>query len=228
MSMNSSTTPSFLYFQLSGSGKNMRYLEDISALLREWPCRQLAICDRSEVECLESGTPVAEVGLFQFSDAEPAKEFWSGAENRRLLAANGIAEDPGTLVLLSSGLPGNGLPEAPEIPTVASVMPPRGRGPRHFMLIQGTGTDQARMDEYRDIILPMMSELGSYYIAFNIAGGTEVLMGNWPWEIFAISRWPDYRAGHDFWDSDRYQNLAIPTRTGAGTFHVHYLKGDVG
>lgn len=228
MPMNSSAAPGFLYLQLSGPGKNMRYLEDLPELLRERPCRRLAVADRSEVECLESGTPAAEVGLFQFGDVESAKEFWGSAENRRLLAANGIDEGFATLALLSRGLPGIGLPEAPEIPTVASVTPPPGRGPRHFMVIQGTGTDQARMDEYRDIILPMMAELGSYYIAFNIADGTEALAGTWPWEIFAISRWPDYRAGHDFWDSDRYQNLAVPTRTGAGTFHVHFLKGDVG
>lgn len=205
----------------------MRYLEGLQSLLAGQSCRLLGKGDRDAVECLETGTPAAEVALFQFAQAEHARELWGSTANQRLLSACGLADDPGTLALLASGLPCSGLPDAPEIPTVASVEPPPGRGPRHYMVIQGTGTDQARMDRYRDVILPMMAQLGSYYVAFNIGEGTETLAGNWPWEIFAVSRWPDYRAGHDFWDSDRYQNVAVPLRTGAGIFHVHFFKGDI-
>lgn len=218
--------PSFLYLQLSGTGRNMRYLEDLEGLLAGRSCRLFGKGDRSTVECLEPGTPPAEIALFQFDDAGQARELWNSDANQRLLDANGLADDPGTLVLLAPGLPYSGLPEAPEIPTIASVEAPPGKGPRHYMIIQGTGTDQARMDRYRDIILPMMAALGSYYVAFNIGGGTEILAGSWPWEIFAVSRWPDHQAGHDFWDSDRYSNVAVPLRTGAGTFHVHFFKGD--
>ena len=96
------------------------------------------------------------------------------------------------------------------------------------MVIQGTGTDQARMDRYRDIILPMIAGLGAYYIAFDINGGATALSGTWPWEIFAVSRWPDHRAGDAFWDSDRYQNVAMPARAGAGAFHVHFFEGQAG
>ncbi len=220
------TAPSFLYLQLSGTGSNMAYLDALQELLATESCRLLGTGDRATVECLEAGTPPAELALFRFEDAQLARELWNSDANQRLLAANGLADDPGTLALLAPGLPHIGLPETPEIPTIASVEPPAGRGPRCYMVIQGTGTDQARMDRYRDIILPMMAELGSFYIAFNIGGGTEVLAGTWPWEIFAVSRWPDYRAGHDFWDSDRYRNVAIPLRTGAGTFHVHFFKGE--
>lgn len=84
------------------------------------------------------------------------------------------------------------------------------------------------MDQYRDIILPMLKEQGAYYTAFEIEGNTEVLEGNWPYDIFAASRWPDYAAGHAFWDSDRYQNTAIPVRTGAGSFWVHFMVGETG
>jgi len=52
--------------------------------------------------------------------------------------------------------------------------------------------------------------------------GVKAQRGGWR---IAISRWPDYAAGHAFWDSDRYQNTAIPVRTGAGDFLVHYLPG---
>lgn len=226
--MTTSAAPAYLYLQLSGSGSSTAYLEELEGLPAEQPCRLFGKGDRSTVECLEAGTPPAEVALFQFDDAQQAGELWNSDANRRLLAANGLAGDPGTLALLAPGLPYSGLPEAPEIPTIASVQPPPGRGPRYYMIIQGTGTDQVRMDKYRDIILPMMAELGSYYIAFNIGAGIETLAGTWPWEIFAISRWPDYRAGHDFWDSDRYRNVAVPLRTGAGTFHVHFFKGETG
>jgi uncharacterized protein (DUF1330 family) len=74
----------------------------------------------------------------------------------------------------------------------------------------------------------MLKEQGAYYIAFEIEGGARVLHGEWPYDIFAISRWPDHAAGHAFWDSDRYQNTAIPTRTGAGEFWVHFMIGDQG
>lgn len=206
----------------------MDYLEGLERLLAGQSCRLLGKGDRSTVECLEPGTPPAEIALFRFDDAQQAGELWNSDASRRLFSDHGLAGDPGMLALLAPGLPYSGLPEAPEIPTVVSVEPPPGRGPRHYMIIQGTGTDQARMGRYRDIILPMMAELGSYYIAFNIGGGTETLAGTWPWEIFAVSRWPDYRAGHDFWDSDRYRNTAVPLRTGAGTFHVHFFKGETG
>lgn len=225
--MTASTAPSFLYLQLSGAGSKMDYLEGLEELLAGESSKLLGKGDRSAVECLEAGTPQAEIALFQFDDAQQAGELWNSDANRRLLSTHGLAGNPGTLALLAPGLPYTGLPDAPDIPTIASVEPPPGRGPRHYMIIQGTGTDQARMDRYRDIILPMMADLGSYYIAFNIGGGTETLAGAWPWEIFAISRWPDYRAGHDFWDSDRYRNVAVPLRTGAGTFHVHFFKGEI-
>ena len=224
--MASAAAPCFLYLQLSGTGDTRRYLQDLEDRLAEKSCRLLGNGDRTRVECLEPGTPAAEIALFRFDRMEQARELWNSAANRRALAACSLADDPQTLALLAAGLPYAGLPEAPEIPTIASVEPPPGRGPRHYMVIQGTGTDQARMDRYRDIILPMMGELGSYYIAFNIGGGVETLTGDWPWEIFAISRWPDSQAGHDFWDSERYQNEAVPLRTGVGTFHVHFFKGD--
>lgn len=71
----------------------------------------------------------------------------------------------------------------------------------------------------------MIKAQGAYYTAFEIEGHVNLLCGKWPHDIFAISRWPDHDAGHAFWDSDRYQNIAIPVRTGAGNFLVHYLPG---
>ena len=163
--------------------------------------------------------------LAEFRGSERLRDFWSDQEHRGSYAS--IArENP--LVLAAPGLPPEGLPDMLEIPTTASVTPPANRGPRAYMVIQGSGTDEARMDQYRDIILPMLKEQGAYYIAFEIEGNTEVLAGSWPYDIFAVSRWPDYAAGHAFWDSDRYQNTAIPIRTGAGSFWVHFAVGKTG
>lgn len=87
---------------------------------------------------------------------------------------------------------------------------------------------EARMDAYRDIILPMLRERGAHYPLFELGGAVGVLHGHWQEGILAISRWPDLARAHDFWFSDRYQKVAIPTRTGAGTFDVQLAAGIAG
>ncbi|NJP12362.1 MAG: DUF1330 domain-containing protein, partial [Leptolyngbyaceae cyanobacterium RU_5_1] len=100
--------------------------------------------------------------------------------------------------------------------------------PPAYMLIEGTGIDDARMDQYRSIILPMLRERGAYYVAFELGGNVRVLAGEWAEGIFAISRWPDLAAAHDFWFCERYQKIAIPTRTGASRFEVQLTEGVAG
>ncbi|MEO6113493.1 MAG: DUF1330 domain-containing protein, partial [Sphingomicrobium sp.] len=111
------------------------------------------------------------------------------------------------------------------VPTIATVIVPDAAAPRTFMVIEGTGTDQARMERYRDIILPMMRERGSYYVAFELGGSVAVLKGAWNEGIFAISRWPSRAAAEDFWFSDEYQKTAVPIRTGFGRFDVQIVEG---
>ena len=170
-------------------------------------------------------TPAASILLAEFAGQSALNEFWQD-DDQQAIFKQIAGSDP--LVLAAPGLPPEGLPDMLEIPTTASVEPPPDRGPRAYMIIQGTGTDESRMDQYRDIILPMLKEQGAYYTAFEIEGNTEVMAGTWPYEIFAVSRWPDHAAGHAFWDSDRYQNTAIPIRTGAGSFWVHFMIGETG
>jgi uncharacterized protein (DUF1330 family) len=126
------------------------------------------------------------------------------------LACNGIAYE---------GWPGN------FVPTIATVDVPDAEAPRTFMVIEGTGTDQERMDRYRDMILPMMRERGAYYIAFELGGDVSVLAGVWSEGIFAISRWPSQALAEDFWYSEKYQKEAIPIRTGVGKFDVQIIEG---
>jgi uncharacterized protein (DUF1330 family) len=126
-----------------------------------------------------------------------------------------------------AGLPWEGWP-GHFVPTIATVDVPDAAAPRCFMVIEGTGTDQERMDRYRDMILPMMRERGAYYVAFELGGDVEVLAGQWSKGIFAISRWPSRDLAEDFWFSERYQNEAVPIRTGVGRFDVQIIEGQAG
>lgn len=133
----------------------------------------------------------------------------------------------GSVALASAGLPYEGWP-GNFVPTIATVDVPDASAPRTFMVIEGTGTDQDRMDQYRDVILPMLRERGAYYIVFELGGNVRVLAGQWAEGIFAISRWPSRGHAEDFWFSERYQSVAIPLRTGAGRFDVQIIEGLTG
>ena len=224
--MSASDCPRFLYVEAPQSAAADTYVEQLAALAADAGGRVLGAAPAAAVECLEAGTPAAACCLIQFGERHRLTELWCSEAQRRAFAA--VENLAGLRVLDVPGLPYVGLPEAPAIPSIASVTPPAGGGPRAYMIIQGNAFDQARMDAYRDIILPMIKALDAYYVAFDLDGGVDTLHGNWPYRIFAISRWPDYRAGHRFWDSDRYQNTAIPQRRGAGEFSVHFFAGLAG
>jgi uncharacterized protein (DUF1330 family) len=136
------------------------------------------------------------------------------------------AEEP-PVILAINGLPPEGL-EDDAVPTAANVTPPPSAGPRAYMLIEGTPEDQDRINNYRDVILPMLKERGGYYTIFELGASLTVLSGQWTDMIIAISRWPDIDAAYDFWLSDRYQSVAIPMRTGAGRFSVLLADGIAG
>lgn len=218
--------PVFLTVQIPTVLDATGYLQGAAALAADHRGQVLAATAATDVECLEDGTPPSAILLLQFENENSARSYWNEDAQQQLFAP--MAAVPETSAILVKGLPYEGLPDMPEIPTTASVTPPDGRGPRAYMIIQGTAYDQPRMDEYRDIILPMIAEQGAYYVCFEIEGNAERLHGEWQHNIFAISRWPDHVAGHAFWDSDRYQNVAIPTRTGAGHFWVHFMIGETG
>ena len=218
--------PSLLYMQIPAVLESAVYLADAESLASEFGGTTLASVDADAVECLEPGSPECAIFLIEFKRMEQLTAFWTSERNQSLLGA--LDSDVGLLALAVPGMPYSGLPDALEIPTTATVKPPEGAGPRAFMVIQGSVTDQQRIDQYRDVLLPMIAAADAYYTAFEIAGGLQVLVGEWSWEIFAISRCPDLAAGHTVWDSERYQTKAIPIRTGAGTFNVHFFNGLAG
>jgi uncharacterized protein (DUF1330 family) len=182
----------------------------------------LATGDAAVVKPLEPGTAHTGLILARFAFAADRDAFWASDIARQLAAA-----DPELVALACNGIAYEGWP-GNFVPTIATVDVPDAGAPRTFMVIEGTGTDQDRMDRYRDMILPMMRERGAYYVAFELGGDVSVLAGDWSEGIFAISRWPSKKLAEDFWYCDRYQNEAIPIRTGVGKFHVQIIEGIAG
>lgn len=165
-----------------------------------------------EVEALEPGSVPAHTLVLGFDDRETARRAYAE------LPLDMLAAQPAPLVLLTAAVPPEGLDD-PAIPTRANVEPAADDDPV-LMLIEGSASDQDRMDIYRGIILPMMFERHGYYTAFELGGDVEVLSGVWNEAIFAISRWPSRDAARDFWLSERYQSEGIPLRLDIGRFEV--------
>lgn len=182
----------------------------------------LAYGDADAVKPLEEGTTHTGLCILRFAFADDLDAFWASDAARALADA-----DPDLVALACIGLPWEGWP-GNFVPTIATVDVPASDGPRTFMVIEGTGTDQERMDKYRDNILPMMRERGAYYIAFELGGNVRVLKGAWNEGIFAISRWPSRALAEDFWYCDKYQKECIPIRTGVGRFDVQIVEGVAG
>jgi uncharacterized protein (DUF1330 family) len=182
----------------------------------------LAAGNAEAVRPLEPGTTHTGLVIARFAFAADRAAFWASAAAQQLIAA-----DPALVALACNGIAYEGWP-GNFVPTIATVDVPDAGAPRTLMVIEGTGTDQDRMDRYRDIILPMMRVRGAYYIAFELGGDVDVLTGSWSEGIFAISRWPSRTHAEDFWYCDQYQKEAIPIRTGVGKFDVQIIEGIAG
>ncbi len=208
--------PSFLILKCSA---NAMLWAELAGTMRG---TVLASRDKSMVRPLEEGSAHSGLVIIRFAFADDLDAFWSCDTASALASA-----DPGLVALACAGLPYEGWP-GNFVPTIATVDVPVSDRPRTFMVIEGTGTDQDRMDAYRDQILPMMRDRGAYYVAFELGGNVRVLAGRWDEGIFAISRWPDQSLAEDFWYSDHYQNHCIPLRTGVGRFDVQIIEGIAG
>ncbi len=218
--------PAFLFIELAGEHANQVGLwRDVAAAVRDRGGTVFAFGQPGRVACLEPGSVAAGMIVAKWQDPRAL----DAAATDTLIPMVRASIPPSTvpLALRVNGLPDVGLPELMDIPTVASVpIPPRE--PRNvFLIIRGSAWDQERLNQYRDVILPMHKERGGYYEVFAIQPGeVTALSGEWTEQIFAISRWPARGAAEDFWYSDRYQKQAIPMRLGAGRFVVHMLEAD--
>lgn len=174
-----------------------------------------------EVVALEPGSVPAHVLVLCYPDGAARDAGWQAIEP--LARGTGLFDGREPIVLAMTGIPPEGLGEL--IPTAANVpVSPAFQAPA-YLLIEGSATDQQRMDRYRDIILPMMRERSSYYIAFELGGNVKVLSGKWSEAIFAISWWPSMGHALDFWLARRYQQDAIPLRLDIGHFDVLAANG---
>lgn len=178
----------------------------------------LAGATADRVKPLETGSAHDALVLARFAFADDLKAWWR---------ANGAGLGAGLVALAADGLPWEGWP-GNFVPTIATVDVPDDGEDRCYMLIEGTGHDDERLDRYRDIILPMLRERGGYYVLFSLGGSTRVLAGEWDEAVLAISRWPSRARAEDFWYSERYQTEAIPVRTGVSRFDVQILDGVAG
>lgn len=215
--------PGFILVELSGEHPGqVRVLETAAKLLTEGGARVHAWAPAGRVACFEPGTVGAGMLIASMSDQARIAPLVRQSLLPHLKANMPAHSIP--KVLQVNGLPADGLPTMMDIPTVASVpRPPKGLR-NALMVIQGSASNQTQMDKYRDVILPMMKERGSYYEAFALAEGEVVaLSGSWREQIFAISRWPTRASAEDFWYAERYQSTGIPLRIGAGKFTVHVV-----
>ena len=183
----------------------------------------LAKMASEQIGALEPGSIPYTTLLVRFSEKAKTDAFWAAAQTDERITP--LLEDPRARVTAAEGLPVGGIPGDP-LPTSASIDAfPAADGPRGYMFIDGVATDLDRLLIYRGIIFELMLERSAYYLVICEASGVRVLSGEWTEEIYAISYWPTPGHAEDFWYSDRYQNEGIPTRTGAGTFHVNLMSG---
>lgn len=217
------TPPQFLVVKApDASGQAMAALARAAAEDRGMV---VAAAPRDGVEVLEPGSPHTATLIARFASEEDLRRAWVAPATERALAELGA---DGELVALSiGGLPPEGVPDAP-FPTAASVEVPEAAGPPAWMLVEGGFTDQEAGQRYNEVIWPMLRERGAYYAAVVFGAGVTSLRGRWDEAVFAISRWPSLEAAHDFWYGERYQDVAVPIRTGKGAFSVLLLSGREG
>lgn len=91
-----------------------------------------------------------------------------------------------------------------------------------FFIVQSTITDEARFQQYRDAVIPMIEKFGGRYV---VKGGkVEALEGHHDGRRMVIIEFPSMDAIHAFWDSPEY----IPVkkiREGAATLDVWAVPG---
>lgn len=174
--------------------------------------RTIASCRLHEVEALEPGTCPAHTLVVGYEDKSAARAAYAE------MPIDTISTPSPPLVLLTAAVPNEGFDDA-AIPTRANVGDHPDDDPV-LLIIEGSASDAAAMDQYRDIILPMMFDRHAYYTVFELGGNVDVLSGEWDEAIFAISRWPSRALARDFWLSEQYQTTAIPLRIGIGRFQV--------
>lgn len=222
--MDEASTPRFLVIEVP----------DLVAARRTFPALQQSIASRGgtvlaaalprAVEVLEAGSRLAAVFIARWPDAAALEAFWRGGGEAVFAPAAAVA---GSRAISVKGVPSAGLP-GDFLPTVATVEAPQVSTPPAYMLVQGSVSGLEAIQKYVEIIMPMLRERRGYYVVYAEAPDVTVLHGEWNEQAFIVSRWPTIEAARDFWWCERYQDTAIPIRTGHGAFTVLLMPGLAG
>lgn len=218
--MQNSAVPQFIILEVSPahSAAALSYAAIIEPTLVDHDGSIVLAASADKAEVLEEGSEVHAVVVIKFSSDDAASAFWSSSENQQMFAQ--AFPEGGVLHVISvPGIPEAGLPDEP-LPTVANVTIPESVGPKAFMLVQGTVSDPEPIGTYMETIVPMIIERGGVYRAWTSPEGPVVLAGEWQPQYIVLSEWPSINEPRDFWYSDTYQNVAIPTRKPASDFTV--------
>lgn len=222
--MDATPTPRFLVIEVP----------DLVAARRCFPALQkhtaatggtvLAAALPRAVEVLEAGSRLAAVFIARWQDAAALEASWRDGGADAFAAAAAV---PGSRAISVQGIPTAGLP-GDFLPTVATVEAPKLASPPAYMLVQGSVSGLEAIQKYVEIIMPMLRERRGYYVVYAEAPDVTVLHGQWNEQAFIVSRWPTIDAARDFWWCERYQDSAIPIRTGHGAFTVLLMPGIAG
>jgi uncharacterized protein (DUF1330 family) len=223
--MNVTATPQFLVVEVPDLVAANATFDAWQPLLGPRGGTCLASALPRDVQVLEAGTRLAAVLIARFDDAPALEAFWNAEVVQR--AFDPVRAIGGSRAVSVKGVPSAGLP-GDFLPTVATVTAPVLPTPPAYMLVQGSVTNLAAIQEYVGIIMPMLRERGGYYVVYAEAPDVTVLHGAWSEQAYIVSRWPTLALAQDFWFCERYQHEAIPTRTGHGAFTVLLMPGRAG
>lgn len=218
--MSDKSAPQFIIVEADAATSStvLGYADLVSSEIEAHGGSIILAASAKAAEVLETGSTAHAVLVLKFASDENASAFWSSSENQQ--AFGDVFSHEGFLHAISvPGIPEEGLPDEP-LPTTANVTIPKSDGPKAYMLVQGTVTDPEPIGTYMETIIPMIIERGGVYRAWTPPDGPRVLAGDWPPQYLVLSEWPSVEEPRDFWYSDTYQNVAIPTRQPASEFTV--------
>jgi uncharacterized protein (DUF1330 family) len=218
--MKETSLPQTFHLVIRSFATDERFCEfawQVAGHARTLSCQPYLAARLHECRFLEPNSTCAHVAVIACPSKNAARALWSKLQENSLIDL--VDTEKHAQCILVPNLPEEGLPD-PSIPTAANTAASEDHGKPAFMIIEGSVSDQLRIDQYRAIILPMIGQRRAFYSVFAFADEVEVLRGKWPHQVFIISQWNAISSALDFWLSDRYQREAIPTRTGAGTFEV--------
>ncbi|NKB42722.1 MAG: DUF1330 domain-containing protein [Alphaproteobacteria bacterium] len=218
--MSDLDSPQFIIVEAdaAASGAVLAYAGLVSSTAEGYGGSTILAAPSKVAEVLEEGSSPHAVFVLKFSSEDNASKFWASDENQQAFGEV-FSHEAFLHAITVPGIPEDGLPEEP-LPTTANVTIPNRDGPKAYMLVQGTVSDPEPIGVYMETIIPMIIERGGVYRAWTLPDGPRVLAGDWQPQYLVFSEWPSIEEPRDFWYSDTYQNVAIPTRQPASDFTV--------